>query len=173
LAQGFGEVNEVGAAFGILKINIGGVDIDVSLPRKESKTGSGHKDFSISADPSMSIKEAARRRDFTFNALAKDPLTGTLYDYFGGMRDIEERTLRVTDEERFRDDPLRVLRGIQFVGRFGLRVDDKTASIMREMRGELKHLPKERLKEEWVKLFFKISKAIAWFTGCYGMGYFS
>jgi tRNA nucleotidyltransferase (CCA-adding enzyme) len=158
LALSFGSVNEVGIAFGILKIRLGDIDIDVSLPRRESKTGRGHRDFAVSADPYMSIKEAARRRDFTFNSLAKDPLTGEVYDFFGGINDIEQRILRVTDEERFRDDPLRVLRGVQFVGRFGLKVDDKTARIMREMRGELKHLPKERLREEWVKLFLKSKK---------------
>ncbi|MFZ1075528.1 MAG: HDIG domain-containing metalloprotein [Minisyncoccia bacterium] len=158
LAKAFGDVNEVGAAFGILKVRIGNIDIDVSLPRRESKTGKGHKDFSISADPTMSIKEAARRRDFTMNSLAKDILTGEIYDYFGGIHDIQHRILRVTDEERFRDDPLRVLRGVQFVGRFGLTVDDTTARIMREMRGELKHLPKERLREEWIKLFLKSRK---------------
>jgi len=158
LVGAFGRVNEVGSAFGILKVRIGDVDIDVSLPRRESKIGKGHRDFSVSADPTMSIKEAARRRDFTFNALAKHILSGEVYDYFGGIRDIEQRTLRVTDEERFRDDPLRVLRGVQFVGRFGLKVDDATAGIMREMRGELKHLPKERLREEWIKLFLRSRK---------------
>jgi tRNA nucleotidyltransferase (CCA-adding enzyme) len=158
LARSFGDVNEVGAAFGILKVRVGDIDIDVSLPRRESKTGRGHRDFAISADPYMSVKEAARRRDFTFNSLAKDILTGKIYDYFGGIRDIEQRILRVTDEERFRDDPLRVLRGVQFVGRFGLKVEDRTASIVREMRGELKYLPKERLREEWIKLFLKSRK---------------
>ncbi|NTV22151.1 MAG: CCA tRNA nucleotidyltransferase [Candidatus Yonathbacteria bacterium] len=158
LAYAFGDVNEVGAAFGILKVKIGDIDLDVSLPRRESKTGKGHRDFSVSADPTMSIEEAARRRDFTFNTLAKDPLTGEVYDYFGGVRDIEQRILRVADEERFRDDPLRVLRGMQFIGRFGLGVDDSTAAIMRDMRGELTHLPKERLREEWIKLFTRSRK---------------
>lgn len=158
LAATFGEVNEVGAAFGILKIRVGDTEIDVSLPRRESKIGQGHKDFAIDADPSMSVKEAARRRDFTINSLAKDILTGEIHDHFGGLADIQNRILRVTDEERFRDDPLRVLRGIQFVGRFGMKVDDASATIMREMRGELKHLPKERLREEWLKLFLRSRK---------------
>ena len=158
LSNSFGMVNEIGAAFGILKVQVGDIDIDVSLPRRESKTGNGHRDFSVSADPYMSIEEAARRRDFTFNALAKDILTGEIYDYFGGVDDIQHRILRITDVERFRDDPLRVLRGIQFIGRFGLKVDDDTSRIMREMRGELKHLPKERLREEWIKLFLRSRK---------------
>lgn len=158
LAESFGQVNEVGTAFGVLKVRLGNIDIDVSLPRRESKTGVGHKDFSVSADPSMSIEEAARRRDFTLNALAKDILTGEIHDFFGGIKDIEQGILCVTDEERFKDDPLRVLRGVQFVGRFGLKVEDRTAAIMREMRHELRYLPKERLREEWVKLFIKSKK---------------
>ncbi|RME59503.1 CCA tRNA nucleotidyltransferase, partial [Candidatus Parcubacteria bacterium] len=158
LASAFGEVSEVGMAFGILKLHIGDIEIDVSLPRRESKTGRGHKDFSIGADPHMRVEEAARRRDFTINALAQDILTGEIYDYFGGVRDIAQRTLRAVDEERFRDDPLRVLRGVQFVGRFGLRVEDRTAAMMREMRGELRHLSKERMREEWIKLFTKSRK---------------
>lgn len=158
LAGAFGDVNEVGMAFGILKLRVGDTDLDISLPRKESKTGKGHKDFSVSADPTMSIKEAARRRDFTFNSLAKDVLTGEIYDYFGGVEDLQNRILRVTDEERFKDDPLRVLRAVQFVGRLGLKIDDRSSEIIRSMRSELKYLPKERLKEEWLKLFLRSPK---------------
>jgi tRNA nucleotidyltransferase (CCA-adding enzyme) len=158
LVKSFGPVYEVGAAFGILKLKVEDREIDISLPRRESKTGRGHKDFSINADPYMSIKEAARRRDFTFNTLAKDVLKGEIYDYFNGIADIQQRILRVTDEERFRDDALRVLRGMQFIGRFGLMVEDRTAMIMREMRSELKYIAKERIKEEWVKLFLKSKK---------------
>lgn len=155
LAASLGEVEEMGAMFGVLKIRSGDSEFDISLPRRESKTGTGHRDFSVSADPFLDVKEAARRRDFTINSLAQDILTGEIYDYFGGMRDIEQRILRVTDEDRFREDPLRILRGMQFVGRFGLKVDEKTGEIMREICGELKHLPKERMREEWIKLFLR------------------
>ncbi len=158
IASGIGQVDEVGEAFAVLKLRVGNVELDISLPRRESKTGAGHRDFSISADPNMGIKEAARRRDFTMNSLAKDILTGEIHDSFGGMIDIRKRILRVTDEERFKDDPLRVLRGMQFVGCFGLMVEDRTSSIMRELRDELKNLSKERLREEWLKLFLKSGK---------------
>ena len=158
IVAGFGTVNEVGVAFGILKVRVDAVDLDISLPRRESTTGVGHRDFAVAADPFMSPKEAARRRDFTCNALARDILTGELHDYFGGLRDIGNRVLRVTDSERFRDDPLRVLRGVQFVGRFGLCVDDETSAVMRDMRRDLEHLPKERLREEWIKLFLRSRK---------------
>ncbi len=154
----FGDIKEAGKAFGVIKLRVGDTDIDISLPRKDSKTGDGHKDFSIDANPHMSIEEAARRRDFTMNSLAKDPQTGEIYDYFGGIHDIQKRILRVTDYERFQDDPLRVLRAIQFIGRMGLAVDDKSASLIRDMRKQLRHLPKKRFREEWIKLFLKSRK---------------
>lgn len=158
LISQFGQINEVGFSFGILKLRIDDFEIDISLPRRETKTGRGHRDFAVNTDPYMDPKEAARRRDFTINALLKDPLSGEIYDFFGGIKDIQERTLKIVDEKTFREDPLRVLRGVQFVGRFGLRVDDLTSQIMREMRSELKYLPKERLREEWIKLFLKSPK---------------
>jgi len=109
----------------------------------------------IETDPNMSIKEAARRRDFTFNTLAKDPLTGEIFDAFGGMEDLRTRTLKVTDEELFQDDPLRVMRGAQFVARLGLRMDPDTLRLMQSMVHELKTLPKERMEKEWDKLLLK------------------
>ena len=158
LTKTFGKVKEVGASFGVLKLNLDGFDIDVSLPRRESSTGSGHKDFSVNADPHMSIEEASRRRDFTINALSKDVVTGEVFDYFNGVRDLKERRLRVTDRDRFADDPLRVVRGVQFIGRFGLHADDETSAFMRSMRSDLRALARERFKEEWEKLFLRSRK---------------
>lgn len=156
IAEGFGKVYAVGRAFGILKLSLGiGMDIDLSMPRIDSKVGEGHRGFAVKVDPGMSIKDAARRRDFTFNALAKDPLTGEVFDPFGGVQDLRERTLRVTDPERFMDDPLRVYRAAQFVGRFGLRIDPSSHALMESMVGSLKELPNERRREEWEKMLLK------------------
>ncbi len=155
----FGKVSDVGKAFGILKINLGqDIDIDVSLPRRDSKIGSGHKGFEIKADPDMTIKEAAKRRDFTINSLAADPLTGELHDPYNGLEDIKNRILRITDEERFQDDPLRIMRALQFMGRFGLSLDRKSAKLIQQMTPQLKELPKERILEEWKKLLLKSDK---------------
>ncbi len=154
----FGDLKETGEAFTVLKLRVSGVELDISLPRRESKTGKGHRDFSISADPQMSIKEAAQRRDFTMNSMAKDILTGEIFDYFAGAVDLRQRVLRMTDEERFTDDPLRVLRAMQFVGRFGLMTHDRASYVMRTIREELKHLSKERLREEWLKLLLRSPK---------------
>ena len=159
VARRFGKVSEVGKAFGILKISLGeGVDIDLSLPRADSKTGTGHKGFEVSIDPDMSVTEAAKRRDFTINSMVGDPLTGEIYDPFGGAQDLKNRVLRVTDAERFRDDPLRVMRALQFVGRLGLSIDPESRQIISSMVPELKDLPKERLYEEWKKLLLKSGK---------------
>ncbi|MCA9384233.1 MAG: CCA tRNA nucleotidyltransferase [Candidatus Magasanikbacteria bacterium] len=152
------KVNKVGRAFGIFKVALGdGLDLDISIPRRESKVGAGHKGFEIHGDPAMCIKEAARRRDFTFNALAVDPLTGKYEDYFGGIEDLISKTLRVTDEERFQDDPLRVYRAIQFAARMDLRAEEKSFALMQEMvdRGDLDELSNERITEEWRKLLLK------------------
>ena len=155
-----GKVSEVGEAFGVLKVFFPkeGLDIDVSLPRKDSKTGKGHKDFSVEADPNMSIIEAAKRRDFTMNSICADPLTGEIFDAFGGLEDIKNRKLKITDNELFKDDPLRVLRGMQFIGRFGLEVDKDSVPILQEMAPLVKDLSKERILEEWKKLLLKSEK---------------
>ena len=159
IAKHFGKVSDVGKAFGILKVSLGqGVDIDLSLPRTDSKIGVGHKGFEVKSDPNMTLADAARRRDFTINSMAGDPLTGELFDPFSGAKDLRDRVLRVTDEERFRDDPLRVMRALQFVGRLGLSIEPESVRIITSMVPELKELPKERIYEEWKKLLLKSEK---------------
>jgi tRNA nucleotidyltransferase (CCA-adding enzyme) len=134
------------------------LNIDVSLSRIDSKIDVGHRGFEVKTDPYMSIEDAARRRDFTMNSIAADPLTGKIYDPFGGIEDIKNGILKITDHERFRDDPLRVLRALQFVGRFGLEIDKDSILIIQEMASQLKELPKERIGEEWKKLLLKSKK---------------
>src|SRR4029453_9429766 len=107
----FGRVEPVGQSFPVYKV--GG--LDVPLPRRESKTGRGHRGFSVEGDPGMSFADAARRRDFTINAIGLDPLTGDYNDPFAGRADLEARRLRVVDQGHFGDDSLRVLRAVQFV----------------------------------------------------------
>ncbi len=151
----FGHTKETGSAFAVIKLKAPHGEVDVSLPRRESKTGKGHKDFAISADPSMSIKEAASRRDFTMNSMAKDPLTGEIFDYFSGMEDLQNGILKVTDSEKFVEDPLRVLRAVQFIGRMDLMLEDESANLIRKIRPELKYLSKERFTAEWEKLLLR------------------
>jgi tRNA nucleotidyltransferase (CCA-adding enzyme) len=146
LLQAFGQVNTVGESFTVYKV----ADIDVSLPRRESKTGRGHKGFTVAGDPSMTIEEAARRRDFTINAISWDPLTGEYLDPFDGRGDIERRILRAVDAGTFGDDSLRVLRAIQFAARFEFDVDPSTRELC--LRIPLDDLPAERVWGEIEKL---------------------
>jgi tRNA nucleotidyltransferase (CCA-adding enzyme) len=148
LLESFGRVEAVGESFQVYKI--GG--IDVSLPRRDSKAGRGHRGFVVTGDPDMSIAEAARRRDFTINAISWDPLTREHFDPFDGRSDLERRRLRVVDPLTFGDDSLRVLRGVQFAARFGLTVEESTAALCRSIA--LDDLPPERVWGEFEKLLF-------------------
>ncbi len=148
-----------GLSFGVLKIQH--LDIDVSLPRRETKRGSGHKGFLIDSDPSLSVAEAATRRDFTVNAMYYDPLEDVLEDPHGGLEDLRAKRLRHVSD-KFAEDPLRVLRGVQFIARFDLDPAPETVEMCRGMTME--GLPAERLLEEWSKLLLKgrwISKGLA------------
>jgi tRNA nucleotidyltransferase (CCA-adding enzyme) len=135
----FGRVNAVGEAFTVYKIG----DIDVSIPRRDSKTGSGHKGFTVTGDPAMSVEEAARRRDFTINAILCDPLTGEVLDPYGGLEDMKAKRLRAVDPTTFVEDSLRVLRGMQFAARFEFEIDAATVALCRSI--PLDDLPSERI----------------------------
>jgi len=151
----FGRVDVVGKSFGIIKITDSeGNDYDFSIPRRESKTGVGHRGFNVEFDESITPKEAAARRDFTINALAYDPIKKQVHDYFGGVEDIKNKVLKATSPA-FAEDPLRVLRGMQFAGRFGFSLDPETADISRDLMEEYSHLARERVSGEWMKMFTK------------------
>jgi tRNA nucleotidyltransferase (CCA-adding enzyme) len=154
----FGRVEAVGQSFPVYKVvpapGVG--DIDVALPRRESKQGRGHKGFEVHGDPSMSVEDAARRRDFTVNAIAWDPLTDTYEDPFRGRVDLERRVLRAVDPRTFGDDSLRVLRAIQFAARFEFMLDDATAALCREI--PLDDLPAERIWGELEKLLLQADR---------------
>ncbi len=139
-----------GLSFGVLKIRH--CDIDVALPRRESKRGAGHRGFLIDSDPALSVGEAASRRDFTVNAMYYDPLAGEFQDPCGGADDLGNRVLRHVSP-KFAEDPLRVLRGMQFAARFRLAPAPETVAICRKM--DMEGLPPERLMGEWEKLLVK------------------
>ncbi|MDD2785809.1 MAG: hypothetical protein PHS79_02840 [Patescibacteria group bacterium] len=146
-------LKEVGQQFGVF--NLGGVEI--AIPRTDSRTrpGMGRKPKVIS-QPDLTFEQASKRRDLTINAMGYDPLTGELMDAHGGQKDLKSGLLRAVDEKSFGDDPLRVLRVMQFAGRFGFKVDPKTIELCRKI--SLKHLAKERVGEEWTKLLLKAPK---------------
>lgn len=155
----FGRVEAVGRAFSVFKV--GGVaglsgELDVSIPRRDSKSGAGHRGFEVVGDPGMEPSEAVRRRDFTINAILADAATGDIVDPVGGVADLEAGVLRVVDPERFGDDPLRTLRGAQLAARLSLRVDPAASEICRAI--PLGDLPGDRVRGEMEKLLLLASR---------------
>ncbi len=156
-----GNVHLVGKSFGIYKIRVSeGHDLDVALPRRERKSGTGHKGFDVEPDPFLDPVEAARRRDFTVNAIAFDPLSGELIDPYGGMKDLEARILRVVDAKTFVEDPLRAFRAVQLAARFALTVDVGTLDVLQDLTagGETDSLSHERIGQEMKKLLLLAEK---------------
>lgn len=147
-----GELDLEGANFKIIKV--GGVD--VSIPRRDSKSGKGHKGFTIKGNPLMPFRAAAKRRDFTINAVALDPLTGELIDPYGGFEDAKNKILRAVDKRAFAEDPLRALRAMQLAARLELTVDPQTAALCKMTA--VKELDKERVREEWRKMLLKAKR---------------
>ena len=150
LLEEFGRVDVVGEAFTVYKL---GTDLDVSLPRRERKTGRGHRAFIIEGDPAMTFEEAARRRDFTVNAILEDPLTGEIIDPFNGRIDLQNKILRAVSNETFAEDSLRVLRAAQFAARFEFDIEAETIELCRSI--DLTDLPKERIWGEMEKLLLR------------------
>jgi tRNA nucleotidyltransferase (CCA-adding enzyme) len=162
ILQSITPVNTVGEHFAVYKIafyssgeatddaNNIRFEIDVSIPRRESKSGKGHRGFIIQGDPYMSFAEAARRRDFTINAILQDPLNDEIVDPFSGVVDLHQRILRAVAADTFIEDSLRVLRAVQIAARFELSVQAQTIELCRSI--ELTDLPQERIWGEMEKL---------------------
>ncbi len=156
---GLGRVDAVGRSFGILKLRTRAGELDISLPRRESKVGAGHRGFLATPDPTMTPREAAARRDFTWNALALTP-EGELLDFFGGAADLRAGIIRHTTAA-FAEDPLRVLRAMQFAARFDMRLAPETAALCRALLPEAATLATERIWGEWQKWALKGHKPAA------------
>jgi len=159
ILDSLGQRMTIGENFGIFGLK--GYDLDIAMPRKEEARGQGHKDFDIFVDPFIGTEAAARRRDFTFNALMQDVLTGEIEDHFGGVEDLKAGVLRHVNDQSFSEDPLRVLRAAQFAARFGFRVAKETVELCRRM--DLKHLPRERIEGELKKALLKADKPSIFF----------
>lgn len=140
-------VDQVGRAFSVARLR--GFPIDIALPRRERKVGKRHRDFVVDADPYMTVEAAAERRDFTINAISYDPLTDRTSDPLNGRADLERRRLRHASH-RFAEDPLRVLRGMQFIARLGLEPDRETEALC--SRIDWSDLSVERVFDEWRKM---------------------
>lgn len=144
------EIISVGAAFGVIKLK--DLPVDVSVPRRENRIGAGHRDFEVFVDSTLTPKEAAERRDFTINAIGWNDENGELLDFYHGERDLQAGVIRHVSE-KFAEDPLRVLRAMQFAARFEFTVAPETVALCATLHP--KDLPAERLYEEWTKLILK------------------
>ena len=154
--RALGRVHEVGRSFGVFKVSLSDEEeaYDVALPRRENKSGQGHRGFEVEHDLSLTFEDAVLRRDFTINALGIDIESGALLDPTGGVRDLEAGLLRHVSDA-FAEDPLRVLRGCQFAARFDLRMHESTLKMCRSLKDELQTLARERLFSEMQKLLVK------------------
>ncbi len=159
ILDSLGERISIGESFGIY--NLKGCSVDIAMPRKEKVRGLGHKDFDIFVDPFIGTKDASKRRDFTFNALMKDVISGEIIDHYNGRHDLEMRILRHVNDESFGEDPLRVLRGAQFAARLNASVAPETVEICRSM--DLTKLSRERVEGELQKALLKAEKPSVFF----------
>lgn len=151
----FGKIAAVGKLFGVIKFSphrAPGVSIDIALPRKEYSTGVGHRDFNVSFDPEMPIEDDLGRRDFTINAMALSLSGQKLVDPFGGQKDLDEKILRMVFPNAFVEDPLRLVRAVQFAARFGLTIEPATWEAMRKDAGLISSVSGERISTEFIKL---------------------
>ena len=149
-----GRVVFVGKSFGVYKFKppTGKREIDIAYPRTEVSTGPGHRDFEVSWDWRLSVEADLGRRDFTINAIARNLADGRIVDPHGGAKDIEARVLRMVFPGAFREDPLRILRGVRFAARFSLRIEEDTDEAMKESAALVGTLSAERIQDELNKL---------------------
>ena len=165
ILDSFGEVNVVGEAFTVYKL---GNDLDVAIPRRERKVGQGHRGFVVEGDPDMSFEEACSRRDFTINAILKDPLTDEIVDPFHGGEDIDKKVLRHVSAETFPEDSLRVLRAAQFAARMEFDIAAETVAICKTI--DVTDLPKERIWGELEKLLLRSQQPSIGLRWLYDLG---
>lgn len=158
-----------GKSFGVYKL--AHHSLDIALPRKETLTGKGHRDFKIDVDPFIGTEKAAIRRDFTVNALMQDVLTGEIIDHFGGQKDLKNGILRHINEASFGEDPLRVLRGAQFAARFNFAIAPETVELCRKI--DLSSLSSERIFDELKKALLKAEKPSIFFAKLREMNHLS
>jgi tRNA nucleotidyltransferase (CCA-adding enzyme) len=175
LLKEFARVNNVGKSFGICKLVYDNLELDFSLPRKDSKIASGHQGFEITVDSNLDFKTAASRRDFTINAIGYDVKNKQILDPYHGRADLEKKLLKAVDNEKFKEDPLRVLRAVVFASRFHMTLDTALEFTCKDMIKQklLEELPKERIFQEIKKLFLKSNKPSIGFNLLKNLGAFS
>ncbi len=150
-----GQVKEVGKSFGVIKFRPRedfDQEFDIALPRIEKSTGSGHRDFEVDFNSDIPVEQDLARRDFTINAMALELATGKIIDPFGGQNDLRDKKIRQVFLQAFEEDPLRLMRAVQFAARFDLQIETETAASMRTHAPLIKTVSSERIIEEIRKL---------------------
>ena len=160
ILEEFGDVNLVGKSFGIVKLSTSSMEYDFSFPRLENKTSQGHSGFEVIVDGNLDFKEASKRRDFTINSIGYDYKHKIFLDPFLGIEDMEKKLLKYIDKDTFIEDALRVYRAVQFSARFDFKIDSSTFNLCKKLVStqEFKNISKERIFEEYRKLFLKSKK---------------
>lgn len=166
LLEGFGAVQKVGKSFGVLKFRPkgGASEFDIALPRLEKSTGPGHRDFDVEFDPFIPVEMDLGRRDFTINAMARDLSTGELIDPFHGQADLRDKTLRMVFPRTFQEDPLRLLRAVQFAARFNLKIEKATLEEMKKDSSLIRNVSPERVIEEVRKLLLSPKPSVGFWV---------
>ncbi|MCP4703250.1 MAG: CCA tRNA nucleotidyltransferase, partial [candidate division Zixibacteria bacterium] len=159
LLKNYGKVDLVGRSFGVIKFtqkrNSDPYTFDISLPRKEHSTGVGHKDFEVLFDPGLSVEDDLTRRDFTINAMAFSLDNKKLIDPLNGQLDLEKRQIRMVSDQAFPEDPLRMLRAIQFAARLDFSIEPKTLKAIKKNASLIQSVSVERINEELNKLLVR------------------
>ena len=153
----YGRVDAVGKSFGVLKFKLQGTseEIDIAIPRTETASGEGgHQGFDVKSDHALPIEKDLERRDFTINAIAKDS-EGNVVDPYGGQEDLKNKIIRVVNPQAFSDDPLRMLRAVQFASRFGFTIEPETMQMIKENVPRVKEIAPERILTEFDKIIKK------------------
>lgn len=155
--EGFGSVDVVGQSFGVVKFRSNDGEFDIAIPRRERSTGIGHKDFAVESSPDISVEEDLYRRDFTINSIAIGG-DGEVIDPLHGIDDIDKKVIRVNSDESFIDDPLRMMRAVQFAARFGFEIESNTFEQMKIHHKSIGSVSTERIAEELNKMMLKADK---------------
>lgn len=148
----FPHAERIGAHFGVVLVKRPEAAVEVATFRSDHAYSDGRRpdEVTFETDP----KQDALRRDFTINALFRDPFTGQVLDFVEGHKDLAHGVVRAIGEarQRFQEDHLRLLRAVRFAARFAFSIEEGTYAAMRELRGSIHAIAVERVREELTRI---------------------
>jgi len=162
ILNNYGRVDLVGRSFGVIKFTEFRRDkrytFDISLPRREHSTGTGHRDFEVAFDPGLPVEDDLARRDFTINAMALALDSHELIDPLNGRLDLDRRQIRMVSEQAFVEDPLRMLRALQFAARLEFEIEPVTLTAIGANAALIRTVSSERIAEELNKMLTRAER---------------